>query len=119
MNAPARLSAIDRTIAEMPARAADTLEAVIETGAAMMVKQRWRIIRALRPWAPAMWQEPVDLEALLDEARQRIASQEQAGRAGHCHIFNVNRLIAFRQAERALMKLAADAQCAARMEETG
>lgn len=105
MNAPLRLSAIDRAIAEMHARAADTLEAVIETGAAMMVKQRWRIIRALRPWEPAMWQEPTDLEAMLAEARARIASQEQAGRAGHCQIFDFNRLIAARQAERALMAL--------------
>jgi len=105
MNAPVRLSAIDRAIAEMHTRAADTLEAVIETGAAMMVRQRWRIIRALRPWEPAMWQEPTDLEALLAEARERIASQEQAGRAGHCQIFDINRLIAARQAERALMRM--------------
>ncbi len=110
MNAPARLSALDRAIAEIEALApklAATRNAMISDGAAIMVKQPWRITRAIRPWSSAMWVEPTDLDAWLAEARRHIASQREHAREGRLAYFNSNRLIALEQAERALTVLAA------------
>lgn len=86
-------------------RAKDTLERVVETGAALMVNQRWRIVRAIHPYAPSYWPVPdADMTDLLDECACKLASMEAAARTGH-YTYDINRHIALRQAERALLTM--------------
>ena len=84
-------------------RAACTMRAVVEAGTRRMTTAPWRICRAVYPDLPAVWPvEGKDAVAVMADCHRSIAAERE--RASHWS-FDFNRLIALRQAERALERL--------------
>jgi hypothetical protein len=94
---------------DMQERAGEALRSVIETGADLMVSAPWRIVPAVYGRSAATHRPPVDGKTIYDlykDCRQKI----KAERARRDHwSFDPNRLIALRQAERALERMLLDA----------
>ncbi len=91
---------------DMAERAKLTAAAVIDRGADKMVRQPWRITRAVyHDGTHSGW--PLDDKTATDvlaDCREGIANQTELGRAGSW-VFDFNRLVALQQAEKALEKL--------------
>jgi len=96
MMSPAMLDAI----AAMQDQAAITIENVISSGAKQMVKNPWRICRAVYPYLSSHWPMDKDASVVLSDCRKQISyliiTQRTDGDTS---------LTALRQAERALMEL--------------
>jgi hypothetical protein len=110
MNAPVDHRAIAAVFrideASLRRRAAEAARLIIAQGAARMVAQPWRIARAvygglvLAEWP---YRGRSATEVLADCSRA-IRAEEARGRAGHW-THDVNRLVALRQAEDALLAI--------------
>jgi hypothetical protein len=88
---------------------AGTLDKAISTGAGLMLapRQQWRISRAVYgPHFQAIWPPRVGatVQSVLHDCRRHIRSETSRGRERHW-TFDVNRLIALRQAEQALLTM--------------
>lgn len=102
-----RSPAWDATIARMQVRSAETMRRVVESETAQMVSQPWRITRAVYGWqAMCAWPPAPGMVAtdVLAECARLIVGEEARGRAGHW-THDMNRLIALRQAEAALLAI--------------
>ena len=97
----------DAIVARMQVQAAETMRAVVESATAQMVSQPWRITRAadgwqaIQTWPPAPGMTATDV---LAECTRLIAGEVARGREGHW-THDMNRLIALRQAEAALLAI--------------
>jgi hypothetical protein len=100
------MTAIDITLRDLGAtfvrwqracddQAARTIPVVVKAGARIMVAEPWRLGRLLHD------HDTRPLEVLLHECRVRIAGEVTRGREGHW-TFDLNRLLALREAELAL-----------------
>ena len=96
----ADLNALERAIETMPERAKASIERVIAAGAAQMLSQRWRIMKAIT--GQSWWISTEPPGDLLANCRGQIADMITIGRDNDPR-FDTNRLIALRQAERALV----------------
>lgn len=97
----------DATIAAMQVRAAETMRRVVESETAQMVSQPWRITRVVYGWqAMSAWPPEPGMTAtdVLAECARLIAGETARGREGHW-THDMNRLIALRQAEAALLAI--------------
>lgn len=94
------------TDVEIAADIARTTKKVHDLGAERMKKEPWRITRAVygEHITPAVW--PCDKPAteVLCDCNRLVRAQESKGRSGHWS-FDMNRLIALRQAEDALLSM--------------
>ena len=117
MNAPVRPpDAIDRAIATVPVRTdaviaacreAESRAALDNAVIELMLRQKWRITRAIHgPWRTAIWPPCPGATAASELAvcRRKLAAQEAARRARH-YAHDRNVMIGLRQAERALMRM--------------
>ena len=124
MNAPLRpLSAtarefghdaltLDRVASEHSARivelaAVRSARRAVATGAAIMVREPWRIVRAVYPFAPTVWPIPGKpmTEVLADCSRMVRTHERMATSQPRYWAYDVNRHVALRQAEDALLAL--------------
>jgi hypothetical protein len=86
-------------------RAAESARRIIALGARRMVREPWRIVRAVYPHAPAIWpMRGRPATVVLADCARMIAAQEAQGRADRW-TYDPNRLIALRQAEDALLAI--------------
>ena len=103
-----RTSVVDDVVSRMTRRMDQTRENVLQTGADRMVNAPWRITKAIYPYGPVTgW--PIagkSLQELLDECRERV--DLECARASHW-TFDFNRVVLLQQAERALVRLIAEA----------
>jgi len=82
------------------------VDSVIATGAALMLRDRWRITRAVYPFLPAVWPCGKTPQAALADARKGMRHERRLA-IDHPHLHDTNRMIALRQAERALVRIVA------------
>lgn len=102
----ALIGALRRVAIDAPA----AVEARVEDGARRMVAEPWRIIRAVYPHRLTAFEE-VEIAAISDDCDRMLEGQREMVASGHwCG--DRNRLIALRQARRALDRIIAAREAA-------